>query len=118
MLITGSPDDNDADVVTSLELPPNRLPKSLPRCCFFFLAKSYMSPKMPAKVLRKFFMVSSASSATEVCDCGAPGRWDVRDVDETVDDCDTWESRLPSPPRPGAFSVGCSGGSVMPLKLP
>lgn len=40
---------------------------ALPRCCFFFFAKSYMSPNMPANVLRRFFMVSSASSATEFC---------------------------------------------------
>ena len=38
----------------------------LPR---FLFAKSYMSPNIPANVLRKFFIVSSASSATEVCDC-------------------------------------------------
>lgn len=37
------------------------------RCCFFFFAKSYMSPKMPAKVLRRFFIVSSASSTTDDC---------------------------------------------------
>lgn len=37
------------------------------RCCFFFFAKSYMSPNMPANVLRRFFMVSSASSTTEDC---------------------------------------------------
>lgn len=37
------------------------------RCCFFFFAKSYMSPNMPAKVLRRFFMVSSASSTTDDC---------------------------------------------------
>lgn len=48
-----------------VEAPANPL-----RCCFFFLAKSYMSPKMPAKVLRKFFIVSSASSTTEPCCCG------------------------------------------------
>lgn len=40
---------------------------ALPRCCFFFFAKSYMSPNIPAKVLRRFFMVSSASSTTEDC---------------------------------------------------
>jgi len=34
----------------------------LPR---FLLAISYMSPKIPAKVFLRFFMVSSASSTTE-----------------------------------------------------
>jgi hypothetical protein len=36
-------------------------------CCFFFFAKSYMSPKIPANVLRRFFIVSSASSTTDDC---------------------------------------------------
>lgn len=36
----------------------------LPR---FLFAKSYMSPNIPANVFLKFFIVSSASSATEVC---------------------------------------------------
>lgn len=40
---------------------------SPPRCGFFFLAKSYMSPNIPANVLRRFFIVSSASSATDAC---------------------------------------------------
>lgn len=35
----------------------------LPR---FLLAISYMSPKIPAKVFLRFFMVSSASSTTEL----------------------------------------------------
>lgn len=35
----------------------------LPR---FLLANSYMSPNMPANVFLRFFMVSSASSTTEV----------------------------------------------------
>lgn len=38
---------------------------ALPR---FLLANSYMSPNIPAKVFLRFFMVSSASSATDVCD--------------------------------------------------
>lgn len=37
--------------------------------CFFLNAKSYMSPNMPAKVFRRFFIVSSASSTTDDCDC-------------------------------------------------
>lgn len=32
----------------------------------FLPAKSYISPNIPANVLRKFFIVSSASSTTEV----------------------------------------------------
>lgn len=43
----------------------------LPR---FLFANSYMSPNIPAKVLRKFFIVSSASSTTDVWLCGGPGR--------------------------------------------
>lgn len=65
----------------------------LPR---FLFAKSYMSPNIPANVFLKFFIVSSASSATDVCDCGgrgppaaaaapAAGR-DVEDTPDTVDD--------------------------------
>lgn len=34
----------------------------------FLPANSYMSPNIPAKVLRKFFIVSSASSTTEFWD--------------------------------------------------
>lgn len=34
-------------------------------CCFFFNANSYMSPKIPAKVFLRFFIVSSASSTTD-----------------------------------------------------
>lgn len=86
----------------------------LPR---FLFANSYMSPNMPANVFLKFFIVSSASSATEVCDVG-PGRADCpapavgRDDDETVDDCDTCESRRPTDDKPGAFSTDAiSGGS-------
>lgn len=68
-----------------------------------------MSPKMPAKVLRRFFMVSSASSVSaalsEPCRAkllraalaalgGAAGAepdavLGAADVDDTVDDCDT-----------------------------
>lgn len=49
------------------------VPEEPARCCFFFFAKSYMSPKIPAKVLRRFFIVSSASSTTEDCCCGRAG---------------------------------------------
>lgn len=94
----------------------------LPR---FLFANSYMSPNMPANVFLKFFIVSSASSATEVCDVG-PGRADCpapavgRDDDETVDDCDTCESRRPTDDKPGAFSTDAiSGGSEETLlRLP
>lgn len=55
----------------------------LPR---FLPANSYISPNMPANVLRKFFIVSSASSTTEVWLCGCVGRAAL-DFD-VVDDCD------------------------------
>lgn len=114
----------------------------------FLPANSYMSPKMPAKVLRKFFMVSSASSATDVWLCGGAGRVDaVVDLDP-VDVCEAKrvgaiekfrifkganrngrnkcalcylpaESRLPTLLSVGARSVGCSGKSDDTLlKLP
>lgn len=54
----------------------------LPR---FLPANSYISPNIPAKVLRKFFIVSSASSTTEVWLCGG-GR--VALVFELVDVCE------------------------------
>lgn len=43
-----------------------REPVSLAVLPRFLFANSYMSPNIPANVLRKFFMVSSASSTTEV----------------------------------------------------
>lgn len=51
----------------------------------FLPANSYMSPNIPAKVLRKFFMVSSASSTTEFWDWGAER---VAPVLELVDVCE------------------------------
>lgn len=51
----------------------------------FLPANSYMSPKIPANVLRKFFIVSSASSTTEVWVCGGAR---VEFVFELVDDWD------------------------------
>lgn len=58
-----------------LKMLPVALPAVLspPRCGFFFLAKSYMSPNMPANVLRRFFIVSSASSTVADPGCPAPG---------------------------------------------
>lgn len=52
-----------------LSMLPVALPVVLspPRCGFFFFAKSYISPNIPANVLRRFFIVSSASSATVPC---------------------------------------------------
>lgn len=50
-------------------------------CCFFLNAKSYMSPNIPAKVFRRFFIVSSASSTTELCDWVRPGAPPVPAVD-------------------------------------
>lgn len=68
------------DVVDTLDIV-SVLPSFLP-------ANSYMSPKMPAKVLRKFFMVSSASSTTDVWLTTGPGRVDaVVDLDP-VDVCE------------------------------
>lgn len=58
----------------------------LPR---FLFANSYMSPNMPAKVFRKFFMVSSASSMTEVWLCGGPGR-----VEPATPDADDWDAEI------------------------
>lgn len=43
---------------------------ALPR---FLLANSYISPNIPAKVFLRFFMVSSASSATDDCDWAGRG---------------------------------------------
>lgn len=58
-----------------LRMLPVALPDVLspPRCGFFFFAKSYMSPNMPANVLRKFFIVSSASSTVVDATCPGPG---------------------------------------------
>lgn len=52
-------------VDTGVTEPVSLLPRFLP-------ANSYMSPNIPANVLRKFFIVSSASSTTDVwlCGCG------------------------------------------------
>lgn len=58
----------------------------LPR---FLFAKSYISPNIPAKVLRKFFMVSSVSSTTDVWLCVGAGRVGCPERDaDVVDDCD------------------------------
>lgn len=71
-------------------LRPPSLPKPLadslavlPR---FLFANSYMSPNMPAKVFLKFFMVSSASSTTEVWVCG--GRCGVLEAEEILEACE------------------------------
>jgi len=65
----------------------------LPR---FLLAISYMSPKIPAKVFLRFFMVSSASSTTELWVCG--GLWPTRDTEEEmVEACEVCESRRTPP---------------------
>lgn len=53
-----------------------------------------MSPNIPANVLRKFFIVSSASSCNVCCATGAAGRDaccadDALDVDDILDD---WEA--------------------------
>lgn len=58
-----------------LRMLPVVLPDVLspPRCGFFFLAKSYMSPNMPANVLRRFFIVSSASSTFPGAPWPGPG---------------------------------------------
>ncbi len=54
----------DGFIVIALNIEvPDESVFVLPR---FLFAKSYMSPKIPAKVFLKFFIVSSASSATEV----------------------------------------------------
>lgn len=98
----------DGFIVIALKIEvPDESVFVLPR---FLFAKSYMSPKIPAKVFLKFFIVSSASSATELvpvaCRCGV-----CLDVVDVVDDCDACESRRPTLDSVGAFSVGCSGGS-------
>lgn len=89
----------------------------LPR---FLFANSYMSPNMPAKVFLRFFIVSSASSATDDCVCGGrccAGR--VDEAPEMEDDCDACESRRPTLDRVGALSPANSGGSEETLlRLP
>lgn len=74
----------------------------LPR---FLLASSYMSPKMPAKVRRKFFIVSSVSSPTDDCGWATGARCVL--VRELFDDCESRRALL----KVGARSVGCSGTS-------
>ena len=67
-----------------------------------------MSPNMPANVLRRFFIVSSASSTTDEVVVSFGGTVLVLDrvaeaeTDDTVDDCDAWESRRCSEVRVGA----------------
>lgn len=106
-----SVDADDFVIVIALNIEvPDVSVLVLPR---FLFAKSYMSPNIPANVFLKFFIVSSASSATEVCPvtwrCGAC--LDVVEIPDTVDDCDACESLRPTLDNVGAFSVGCSGGS-------
>lgn len=56
--VTDETDDGVCcDVIDTLDIV-SFLPSFLP-------ANSYMSPKIPANVLRKFFMVSSVSSTTD-----------------------------------------------------
>lgn len=90
----------------------------LPR---FLLAISYMSPNIPAKVFLRFFMVSSASSTTEVWLCVGAGRCPAaRDTEEMVEACDVCESRRTPPTVLGPDPVeeeGSSGSSVMLLRL-
>lgn len=86
---------------------------------FFFFGKFYMSPNMPANVFLKFFMVSSASSITEVWVWGLVR--ELFDTPETVDDWDACESRRPTFARFGDLSSDDSvggGGSETLLKLP
>lgn len=66
----------DTDVTEPVSLV---LPRFLP-------ANSYMSPNIPAKVLRKFFIVSSASSTTDDWLVGA-----ARD-DDVFDPVDVWDA--------------------------
>lgn len=80
----------------------------LPR---FLLANSYISPNIPAKVRRKFFIVSSVSSPIDDCGCGAAGRCVL--VRELFDDCESRRALL----KVGARSVGCSGTSDETLPI-
>lgn len=113
VVVAGAGGDGLIVIALNIEVPPLSL-VVLPR---FLFANSYMSPNMPANVFLKFFIVSSASSATEVCvvgpgRAGCPGPPAGRDDDETVDDCETCESRRPTDESPGVFSaVAISGGS-------
>ena len=61
--LPGMPDTPPPTTPAALLPPP---PLSLAVRLRFLLANSYMSPNMPAKVFLKFFMVSSASSTTEL----------------------------------------------------
>lgn len=100
-------DDGGFVIVLNIEVPVSLV--VLPR---FLFANSYISPNMPANVFLRFFIVSSASSATEDCVCvgrGWAGR--VDDAPEMEDDCDTCESRRPTLDSVGALSPDNSGGS-------
>lgn len=68
--IVGMVDDDDGIIGWAATLPTRAL-ESLVARPRFLLANSYMSPNIPAKVFLRFFMVSSASSATEDWDCVA-----------------------------------------------
>lgn len=60
-------DDGDDFIVIALKIEVPDDDESvlvLPR---FLFAKSYMSPKIPANVFLKFFIVSSESSAAALC---------------------------------------------------
>jgi len=75
-----------------------------------------MSPKIPAKVFLRFFMVSSASSTTELWVCG--GLWPTRDTEEEmVEACEVCESRRTPPTVLGPEEEGSSGSSEMLLRL-
>lgn len=52
----------DIEVVMAVVTDPVLSAEVLPR---FLLANSYMSPNIPAKVRRRFFIVSSVSSPTD-----------------------------------------------------
>lgn len=89
-----SPTERAGSGGASLPSPPSvSVSEVLP--CFFLNAKSYMSPKIPAKVFLRFFIVSSASSTTDDCDWTRPpaeaeeavAAWE-RLADEVVEDCD------------------------------
>lgn len=58
--------DDGVEVACALGTDPAVDPVSLVVLPRLLPARSYMSPKIPAKVLRKFFIVSSASSTTDV----------------------------------------------------
>lgn len=66
--------------------PPIPLADSLAVLPRFLFANSYMSPNIPAKVFLRFFMVSSASSTTEVWVCG--GRCWVLEAEDMLEACD------------------------------